>query len=642
MDGDENALPDDTPMPQKAWQGGSNNWRKKEQQPEWGPGLSEIEFADAEVAQARALMPDRTLQKPAVRSSEAVVATPVGRIVERCSGVDGSDPSSSLDGIESLKLMAIVSAIRRELGLALAAGDVARCTCLCDLETLCDEVKTKSEVVPKKVDKGDDDGHGDWGGLVIPRFFRAPVGWLIRLDAVPQERAMHAAACALVKRHPGLRAQPYSKKGDEALAEMCNRVAPMLAVMQLFLGDYANEFIRKASEGVLAAWPRIKVTPSSKAAAPVEKSQEERGPEVAHFHLLRFSTMAELRKAAWLRGRSRGFKTPAQVCVLVLSGSGTNGHGIHDTAYLHVAVNHAVCDAFCIVPLLADLLTLHGAAVQAESNGWAAADIGTLADKALEIAALPRCPNGLAVQQARLQHALHPKMRAPDAQDITHNIFAPRRHGHDHYVRMKASACKLLEAGSAIIGVPPDHLLVVMIAAAYACITELPEVKLSLIVPTRDGTGEGNCIANLATTRHLTLWLGKRSFLAVALDLSQRLRRREWELSDAIGDDGDRVFINVRDIPKFDGARAVMEDVDTKRSNTRFVRNVMEMFVDKESETSWAFIIGIRDDLDGNRFGQALKSTLWTMAVEPMGIAIPSVPPLQPQASEEGWMAEVN
>merc|ERR1712166_222438 len=125
-------------------------------------------------------------------------------------------------------------------------------------------------------------------------------------------------------------------------------------------------------------------------------------------------------------------------------------------------------------------------------------------------------------------------------------------------------------------------------------------------------------IANLATTRHLTLWLGKRSLLAIALDLSQRLRRREWELNDPIGDDGDRLFVNVRDIPKFDGATSVMEDVDTKRANTRFVRNVMEMFVDKEKEYSWAFIIGISDKLCGFRFGEALRKALWT-TTEPLG-----------------------
>merc|ERR1712054_544584 len=97
------------------------------------------------------------------------------------------------------------------------------------------------------------------------------------------------------------------------------------------------------------------------------------------------------------------------------------GNSCHDTAYLHVAVNHAVCDAFCIVPLMADLLALHNAAVQAEHDGPPATDIGLLADRAIKIAALPRPPNGLAVAQARLHHALNPKLiNASDAQDITH------------------------------------------------------------------------------------------------------------------------------------------------------------------------------------------------------------------------------
>merc|ERR1712070_700714 len=120
---------------------------------------------------------------------------------------------------------------------------------------------------------------------------------------------------------------------------------------------------------------------------------------------------------------------------------------------------------------MADLLALHEAALKAKRDAPPTADIGDLADMALKLAALPRTPNGLAVQQVRLHRALDPEMNAADAQDVCYNVFAPRRPGHDHYVRMKASACSLLEAGSAVIGVPMDHLLVTIIAAAFASIT---------------------------------------------------------------------------------------------------------------------------------------------------------------------------
>merc|ERR1719272_2495550 len=108
----------------------------------------------------------------------------------------------------------------------------------------------------------------------------------------------------------------------------------------------------------------------------------------------------------------------------------------------------------------------------------------------------------------------------------------------------------MLEAGAAVIGVPTDHLLVTAIAAAYASASGCGEVKLSLIVQMRDGHGNGQCVANLATTRHLTVQFRDRSLVAIALELSQRLRRREWDFFDVLGDDGDRIFINVRGIPK--------------------------------------------------------------------------------------------
>jgi acyl-coenzyme A synthetase/AMP-(fatty) acid ligase/acyl carrier protein len=629
MAGDEDALPDDVPMPDTGQRWGQG--RKKKEEEEWVPGLSEIDFTAEEAQRARTQMPAKaTASRSASRAS---TASPIGRIVERCSGIDASESSASLGGLESLKVIAVVSALRRELGFALAAGDVTRCRTVGELEELCARVKAKDdEVRPEANGKGADlnGSENAWAVLAIPRFWRAPVGWLIRLDNVPEERAMRAAACALVRRHPGLRACPYSKSGDEYLAEMCNRSAPIVLVMRELLGKYAKGFVSKASKGFCNSWPKVIVKPPNNGALPAT------GTEMCNFEWHRFSTMADMRHAAWLRSRSRGFKTPASMAVLIVEGGGdstpcSNGdrstpNGSHDVAYLHVAVNHAVCDAFCIVPLLADLLTLHGAALKIESSGPQAEHIGLLADQALDEADLPRAPNGLAVQEARLRHALDPQPNI-DAQDISHNVWAPRRRGYDHYVRMKAGACSLLEAGSGVLGIPPDHLLVVAIACSFAVITQQPEVKLSLIVPMRDGEGEGQIISNLATTRHLSLCFGSRSFLAVALDLSQRLRRREFALCDFVGDDGDRLFINIRDTPKFEGAAAVMENVDTTRATSKYVRSIMEMFVDRETESSWAFSIGIRDDLDGHEFAQMLGEALWRSAMEPLGPALPVRPP---------------
>ena len=47
------------------------------------------------------------------------------------------------------------------------------------------------------------------------------MGWLIRLDEMPDENAMRIACRALVRRHVGLRAVPYRIAGDEAAANMC-------------------------------------------------------------------------------------------------------------------------------------------------------------------------------------------------------------------------------------------------------------------------------------------------------------------------------------------------------------------------------------------------------------------------------------
>jgi len=184
----------------------------------------------------------------------------------------------------------------------------------------------------------------------------------------------------------------------------------------------------------------------------------------------------------------------------------------------------------------------------------------------------------------------------------------------------------MMDAGAAIIGVPSDHLLLAAIIVAFIVTTGLQEANLTLIVPMRDGYGESDVVANLATTRHLTLRVQGRSFLGIAMDVSTRLRRREWGFSDPLTDSGDRLLVNIRGIPRLKGARTINEPVDTKRSTTRYVRNLMEMFVDQETDSRWTISMGIRNDLSGKVFASALRHALKSFASDPLVIAGTSQP----------------
>jgi len=573
--------------------------------PSWCPPIDELNFSDHEVKIARSHIPACHVARTAsggdvARSSKAVTA--VSRVIERCTGVDAGDPAASLSGLESLKVITLVSALRREAGIELAAGDVLRCSTVRDLECLCAEARPTGQTATMEVREAPKDG---WAVFAIPRFWKAPVGWLIRLHEFPDEAAMRAACQALVHRHPGLRAAPYGS-GDEAVANICNSAAPMVPALRAFLGAAAGGargLCAQAARGLLAAWPRIASLPDS-------------GPEAcAHFEWLRFETQAELQQAAWLRARSRGFRPPATISMLVLVG-GAPGEGAEarDTAYLQVAVNHAVTDAASIVPLVTDLIELHRAALAA---GERDTPVESRAAAALAAANLPPVLDGLQLQHERLHAAL--LEHGASALDVAHSAFLPRRRGYDHYVRLMPGACRLLSTGSSVVGVSPDHLLVTALAVAFGETAQQSEVKLSLIVPMRDDRGENQVVANLASTRHLSVWAAPgRPLLEVALELSGRLRRRDWQLCDILGDDGDRLLINVRGIPAFAGATPVMESVDTSRKPTRFVRNVVEMFADQESEESWTLWIGMRDDFDGAAFARALRRALWGFATNPL------------------------
>lgn len=647
--------------------------------PRWLPEVDVVDFTPEEVQRASALVPSRgDLGATSKDSAQHVATTPIGRIAEKCTGIDASDPTASLASLESLKIIALVSALRRELGYDLSAADVARCESLAELEALCKQQMDHSSEGGVQEQEVATNGHAReqrWAVHAIPRFWRAPVGWLLRLHELPQERAMRAACAALLWKHPALRAQPYPTPGDDAVAQLCNHAAAMVLVFRSLLHGAANGLFTEAAAGLLAAWPRVSERPPWRGAAtdgtPAVATAvgdativpQGGALEEAHFQWLRFEQEADLQLAAQMRSRSRGFQMPVSIAVLVLAGArgdataqkqpaveaaspraageggacrlqvaSSNGNSKgKDVAYLHVAVNHAVSDAPCVVPLVTDLLALHQAAAEEAALGQAA-PLPELAAAALRRAALPPVPNGLAVQEARLAAALLPKRQdlvptLPHAVDIANQAFPTKRPGYDHYVRLLSGGCRVLEAGSGVLGVPTDHLLVVAIAVAYATLAHLAEVKLMLIVPMRDGWGEERAIANFASTRCLALSLTGRTLFAAALDLSRRLRRREWDLTDPLEDHRDSIFINVRDLPKLGGASAVVEPVNTKRRSTRQVRNAMEMFVDKESSQSWTLSIGLRYDLQGDEFSRALRSCLWRAAVEPLG---PSVVPLLP------------
>eukprot|EP00927_Polykrikos_kofoidii_P042626 TRINITY_DN36659_c0_g1_i1.p1 TRINITY_DN36659_c0_g1~~TRINITY_DN36659_c0_g1_i1.p1 ORF type:complete len:1588 (+),score=250.17 TRINITY_DN36659_c0_g1_i1:219-4766(+) len=622
-------------------QGGQDGWR---------PGLNELDFSDQEVdaafAGSSAASSFHSCDGSVVATAGLRSTTPVARLVERYGGISAVEPSTSLESMESLKVIALVSALRRELGIGLAALDVVKCATLEDLELLCARTTAAVPNVDTCDIEADSAGacpsadatidavapERSWAIYAIPQFWQAPVGWLIRLDEVPDCDAMRAACCALVRRHAALRARPYATAGDSALAQLCNQAAPVLDVLRALLGGtVGRRFAAKAGAGFLAAWPRIVELPPCK--------QPRSEMDLAHFEYIQFATASELKQAAWLRARSRGFKPPASIAVLVLkrdnskacdendsnaSAAASLGLGVDedDVAFLHVAVNHAASDAASIVPIVTDLLELHRAARSLLSTMRSPKTLGELATLALERAALPPAPNGLALSQSRLAATLLCR-DTDDSLDLSYNCFFVRRRGCDHYVRLRAGAVRMLEIGTVVIGIPLDHLFVAVIAVAFAEIAHRDDVRLSLTVPMRDGMGEGQSVGNFASSRHLLLRIAGRSLLAVCLELSQRIRRREWSGYDVMDSSDDRVYINLRGIPKFDGAAPVMEKVNTGRFTSGSVKNIMEMFVDQETDKSWALSIGIQHDLDGNAFARALRRAVQATVASPLSPAVP-------------------
>lgn len=593
-----------------------------------GPSVVTIDFADYEVKLAQRQVPGQVAGAGSASAASAKanghvpkVGSKVAQVLEKATGLRPEE--DQLAGLESLKVIILVSALRRELGVNLAAGDVIQCSTLSELEEMVQAAAKEGQ--PETNDARHDEAEKGYPIYAIPRFWKAPVGWLIRLNEVPNETSMRIACRALVKRHSALRAVPYRSLGDEASASLGLSAVQTLLVLRSLFGLAEVESSRApldaaAAQGLWDAWPRVQCAPAAGGLPMCNAGGLE---ESAHFEWLSFENEADLRHAAWLKARSRGFRTPASMSVLFLPAASNDGK---DVAYLQIAVNHAVTDAASIVPMVADLLEFHRAAkvLGHGSNGSngsnGTGDLEASAEAVLEHTKLPVAPDGLAIAEERLQGSvLGTKVPGWEERlDLLHNSCPPRKRGYDHYVKFTPSAGRVLEAASSVTGIPTDHLLVAALAASLSFAQRISEVKLTLIVPMRDGPGHGQAVSNLASTRHLSVWAQERSLFDIAFELSSRFRRRDWHTCQLLDDNGDRLFINLRGIPAFDGAVPVIEPQDTTRKPTRFVRNIVEMFADQETLHSWTMWMGLREDVDASAFSRALRKALWGLATCPL------------------------
>merc|ERR1712190_320844 len=177
----------------------------------------------------------------------------------------------------------------------------------------------------------------------------------------------------------------------------------------------------------------------------------------------------------------------------------------------------------------------------------------------------------------------------------------------------------MLRYAATAIGIPFEHILAASIGMAIGRVMELSHVKLSLIAPMRDGPGEDQAIGNLVSCRHIDFQIKGKTLLAAVLDLSRRLRAREWRITDFLTDDADRIFLNIIGLPNLQcGATPIIEHINTKIAATKNVRNIAEMIVAQEEAEQWSMWIGFRKDVNGPAFGEALWWTMRRLGMEPL------------------------
>eukprot|EP00928_Gymnodinium_smaydae_P009472 TRINITY_DN13556_c0_g1_i2.p1 TRINITY_DN13556_c0_g1~~TRINITY_DN13556_c0_g1_i2.p1 ORF type:complete len:1474 (+),score=319.90 TRINITY_DN13556_c0_g1_i2:309-4424(+) len=601
----------------------------EKQQKLWRPGVDRIVASDSQLSMAAALAARAaSAASPSAPGSGGGEKSKVEAVVERCTGLSGL--AEPLGGLESLKVLALLNALRRELKIALSVREVGACETVGDLVEFCRATATRDAASAPAAAGAGAGGEAaaaaaGGGGLatpgaeegetasiyVIPRFFQAPVSWLLRLDVAPDEACLRIAARQLLERHVALRMVPKEADGIVCFA---NNAAPWFAALREALGPPFAPFLARVGRRCHDAWPRVRVRDVPEL-SPAELE--------AHFEWCWFDRLEDLFAEAKMRRRSRGFNGPIQLTMLSLrarsqttGGAPLPGAGNASAGpqhYLCLAANHAAVDGACMMPLIHDLTAFHAAALEVARASGGKAGRGT--------PELPALASPIAMLSRRLRAALSGE--GEDAVDFAQGSFSVRSEGYDHFVVLELSASRLLDLACHSIGVPMDHLILSCIVCAYARISGLTEVRVTAIVPMRDGLGESNMVGNIASTRCVHVPLGHRSLVGVALEVSRRLRLRLWSATP-VPDDENGVFLNVRSCPSFPGATVVADQIDMEMARTNYVGCALGMYVDQDEERGWILSAGLRSDLDGSAFGDAMRSVLYGLALDPCAEALPA------------------
>lgn len=464
--------------------------------PFWPSGSPELQATEAVVSPSE------------VARSAGVSVDRMRAIVERTLGSRIST-KAPLAGLDSLRLMALAEAFRRELGAPVGVAtltkahrdglDLTALGLLADTAATVDKQERLS--TPLKEDKATE--YAVWNAEGM---YEVPMYWVLEAPPVDAS-ALQRALQRLCARHSPLRA---TREAPEHLAvELDKWVTGAAMVHSLFSsknGFFSRLLLSFSSWAIQGAWPRYRVCAASEVGL----------PWLTEYNAADEGEVLEIMGCLY-----RSFCPPASFALVRCASPRVD--------FIHIAASHALCDASAFLPLRSDLISFY----QEETGGPAAV--------------LPPIPDALALLASRLQAAFLQRQLTPEYAPYLGGWepTAPSTWGYRRLLHVRRGAGARLRRACEMLHLPLDIALVSALACSLARCDGSAVVRLTLTAPMRDGPGEEAVLGLFTDWRDLDLHVpSSQTLLAVAEEVADIVRGRRWQRS-RVAQTSQRVLVNI-------------------------------------------------------------------------------------------------
>jgi len=266
----------------------------------------------------------------------------------------------------------------------------------------------------------------------------------------------------------------------------------------------------------------------------------------------------------------------------------TSEKSVSTVSTIHMRLNHAFGDAMSYYPLVHDLLTFYRSLVEGKKAKLTDPGPTMLKLQNRLFEAFDLAGGGVTEDRSRYS------MRG--------SLFKHRGTGYSYDFILKEDATRAMLWISRKYGIPPEVLLLGIVACGVARAGRTESCDFTMYAPCRDGHADQQGIGLFADWRDLTVNTPEDcTIIGVIWDVHEKIRRREWTIFNCARKP-DRAYVNFQLNDSWkrgsrDGFQQLHEDswkhgetewkFDEERKDCHVMNQPMSFNIEQESEYAW-------------------------------------------------------